>query len=46
MFADFDTFKQVLVNMFRNLGKERRTVLQLIVLKQTRPVTGYIAKFQ
>jgi hypothetical protein len=46
IFADFDIFKQAIVNIFRNPAEDRRTAGELILLQQTGSVIGYTAKFQ
>jgi hypothetical protein len=46
MFSDFDAFKQALVNMFGDVGEDRRAAAELMALKQTTTVVAYTAKFQ
>jgi hypothetical protein len=46
MFADFDIFKQAMVNMFGDPAEDRRAAGELILLRQTGSVIGYAAKFQ
>jgi hypothetical protein len=46
IFADFDMFKQAIVNMFGDPAEDRRTAGELIFLRQTGSVIGYTAKFQ
>jgi hypothetical protein len=46
MFADFDIFKQAIVNMFGDPAEDRRAAGELILLQQTGSVIGYTAKFQ
>jgi hypothetical protein len=46
MFSDFDAFKQALVNMFGDIGEDRRAAAELLALKQTTTVVAYAAKFQ
>jgi hypothetical protein len=46
MFADFDIFKQAIVNMFGDPVEDRRAAGELILLQQTGSVIGYTAKFQ
>ena len=46
MFEDYIVFKQEMVNMFGDLGKEQRFVTILIGLKQDKLVTTYIARFR
>jgi hypothetical protein len=46
IFADFDIFKQAIVNMFGDPAEDRRAAGKLILLQQTGSVIGYTAKFQ
>jgi hypothetical protein len=46
IFADFDIFKQAIVNMFGDPAEDRRAAGELIFLQQTGSVIGYTAKFQ
>jgi hypothetical protein len=46
MFNDFGAFKQAIVSMFGNPGKERRAAGELLQLQQTGTVVNYTAKFQ
>ena len=45
MFFDFDVFKQVLIAIFGNIGKDYKAAIELISLKQTILVVAYTAKF-
>ena len=46
MFSDFDIFKQVLIAMFDNTGKDCRAAIELINLRQAVLVVAYTTKFQ
>jgi hypothetical protein len=46
IFADFDVFKQAIVNMFGDPGEERRAAGKLMTLRQAGSVVNYTAKFQ